>query len=312
MKIVFMGTPDFAALALKRLIDSEHEIVLVVTQPDKPVGRKQILTPSDVKVVALEHGLEVYQPERIKRPECVEYLKKYEADLFVVAAYGQILSQEILDMPKMCCINIHASLLPKYRGSSPIQWSVVNGDKITGVTIQRMDIGVDTGDIVSVKEVEITDTDTGESMFDKLAVAGAELLMETLKTFEDGTVTYTPQNHDEATHVGMIKKEDGELDFSQSAAALECRVRGFYPWPGCYTHFDGKMLKIWATKVSDKTANGKSAGQLAFVDKNSFGIVTGDGVLEVLEVQLEGKKRMSAGDFLRGNSLGEDTIFGVS
>lgn len=302
MRIVFMGTPDYAEVALKKLIESDHEIVLVVTQPDKPVGRKQVLTPPPVKTLALEHGLEVYQPERIKRPECVEYLRRYEADLFVVAAFGQILSQEILDMPKICCINSHASLLPKYRGAAPIQWSIVNGDEFTGVTIQRMNIGVDTGDIVSKVEVPIEATETGESLFDKLAIVGADLLLNTVNDIEAGVATYTPQIEAEATHVGMIKKEDGLLDFSMSAHLLDCRIRGFYPWPGCYTYLGDKVLKVWTAKVSTDMKTGVP-GEIVMTSKNSFGVATGDGVLEITEVQLEGKKRMSAGDFMRGNGI---------
>ncbi len=310
MRIVFMGTPDYAEVALRKLIESKHEIVLVVTQPDKPVGRKQVMTPPPVKTLALEHGLEVYQPERIKRPECVEYLKKYEADLFVVAAFGQILSQEILDMPKICGINSHASLLPKYRGAAPIQWSIVNGDEFTGVTIQRMNIGVDTGDIVAEVKVPIEETETGESLFDKLAIVGADLLLKTVDDIEAGIATYTPQNEAEATHVGMIKKGDGLLDFSMSAHLLDCRIRGFYPWPGCYTYLGDKMLKVWTAKVSSDNTAGE-LGEIVMTGKNSFGVATGDGVLEITEVQLEGKKRMSAGDFMRGNGIEKGMSLGA-
>lgn len=230
MKVIFMGTPDFSVGTLEALIAAGHEVVLAVTQPDKPKGRGNTLQYPPVKETALAHGIEVYQPKRIREPECVEYLRKYNADIFVVVAFGQILTKEILDMPKYGCINVHASLLPKYRGAAPIQWAVINGETVTGVTTMRMDEGIDTGDMILKEEVVLDEEETGGSLFDRLAETGAELCVKTLAAVEDGTAAYTPQNHEEATHTGMIKKQLGEIDWTKPAAELERLVRGLNPW----------------------------------------------------------------------------------
>ncbi len=302
-----MGTPDFSVSALKSIYEAGHEIVLVVTQPDKPRGRSGALVPSDVKAWALEHGLEVFSPERIKRPENVEFLKKYEADVFVVAAYGQLLSQEILDMPRLGCVNIHASLLPKYRGAAPIQWAVINGEEYTGVTTMMMALGCDTGDILQTVEYKLAEDETGGSLFDRLAELGGELILKTLDGLEKGEITPVPQVEEESTHVGMIKKDFGHIDFSKSAVEIERLIRGLNPWPSAFTYLEGKTLKLWKAKV----VSGKgSAGEIISVDKNGFTIACGEEALFVEELQLEGKKRMAASDFLRGFTIEEGTILG--
>lgn len=306
MKVIFMGTPDFAVGTLEAIIAAGHEVVLVVTQPDKPKGRSGALQYTPVKECALAHNLEVFQPTRIRLEENVEYLRKYDADIMVVAAFGQILPQSILEMKKYGCINVHASILPKYRGAAPIQWAVINGDEVTGVTIQQMDIGVDTGDIILIKELPIDKDETGGGLFDKLAVIGAEAAVEALSQIEAGTVTRTPQNHDEATHVSMISKEFGEIDWNRPAVEIERLIRGLNPWPSAYTNLDGKTFKIWKAAVVTENSS-YEAGQIAAITKNSMLVQTGEGQLELLEVQLEGKKRMETDAFLRGYSVAAGT-----
>lgn len=299
MKIVFMGTPDFAAGVLQALIESEHEITAVITQPDKPKGRGKEMVSSPVKNLAVSNGLEVFQPARIKADEAVEQLKKYEADIFVVAAFGQILSKEILDMPKYGCVNVHASLLPKYRGAAPIQWSIAEGEEYTGVTIMQMNEGLDTGDILTQTKVDITDEETGESLFDKLMESGAKLLIETLSLIEKGDITPIPQNNDESTYAKMIKKEMGHIDYRLSAESIERLQRAFTPWPGTYSYIDGKMLKLKKVSVVDRKA-ARECGVIEEVTKDSIFVSCALGVLELKEVQLEGKKAMSVHDFLLG------------
>ncbi len=310
MKVIFMGTPDFAVGTLEAIIEAGHEVVLVVTQPDKPRGRSGALQFTPVKECAVAHGIEVFQPTKIRLEENVEYLRKYEADIAVVAAFGQILPQSILDMPKYGCINVHASLLPKYRGAAPIQWAVINGDPVTGVTIQQMDIGVDTGDIVAIREVPISEDETGGGLFDKLAVVGAQVCVEAMNAIENGTATRTPQNHEEATHVSMICKEFGVIDWNKSAVEIERLIRGLNPWPSAYTKLDGKTFKIWKAKVVSENSD-KAAGTVVRVAKDALEVQTGEGVLSLLEVQLEGKKRMEVGAFLRGYAVQEGTMFTV-
>lgn len=302
MRIIFMGTPDFAVGTLEALVNAGHEVVLAVTQPDKPQGRKQILIAPPVKQTAEKLGIPVYQPKRVREPEALALLRGYEPELIVVAAFGQILPKELLDMPTYGCINVHASLLPKYRGAAPIQWAILNGDAVTGVTIMRMDVGLDTGDMIAKAEVAITPADTGGSLFDRLAETGAKLCVETIPSIVDGTAVYTPQDEQAATKVGQISKKDGLIDFTRSAVAIECQIRGLNPWPSAYTSLAGKTLKIWSAQVSDRQTEAQP-GTVVLVEKDRFGVQTGDGVLICTEVQLEGKKRMSAADFLRGNAL---------
>lgn len=310
MRIVFMGTPDFAVGALEALIRAKHEILLVVTQPDKAKGRSGQLIPPPVKACALEHGLPVFQPERIKRPEAVEELKKQEADLFVVAAFGQILSQEILDMPKYGCLNIHASLLPKYRGASPIQHVILDGEEITGITIMQMDAGVDTGDILYQREIAISGEDTYQSLEHSLMQLGGETIVEALALLEEGKLSPTPQEEEKSCHAPLIRKEMGRLDFTKAAISLDRQIRGMNPWPSAYTTWHGKQLKIWRA-VPEKAENSPAApGEILQVDKDSFTVASGEGALKVLEVQLEGKKRMSCRDFLLGVPMKAGDVLG--
>lgn len=304
MKIVFMGTPDFAGGALEALIAAGHEIVAVYTQPDKPKGRGKEVQMTPVKEVALRHSIPVYQPERIKNADEVAKLKAIPADIFVVAAFGQILSQEILDIPKFGCVNIHASLLPKYRGAAPIQWAVIDGEEKTGITIMQMNAGCDTGDILYTKEYVLDKKETGASLFDKLMVLGAEAIVEALPLIEAGKLTPIPQNDAESTHAAKLTKELGQLDFHKPAVVLERLVRGLNSWPSAYTKFRGKQLKIWEAEVVE--ASGEP-GTVVAVDKNSFTIATKEGGLRVLALQIEGKKRMDTKDFLLGYpvSVGE-------
>lgn len=308
MKVVYMGTPDFSVGALEAIINSGHEVTAVVTQPDKPKGRSKELQISPVKACALKYNLPVFQPVKIKAQEAVEKLREYEADIFVVAAFGQILSKEILTMPKYGCINIHASLLPKYRGASPIQWAVLNGEEVSGVTIMQMDEGIDTGDILMQEKVTLDAKETGESLFDKLAVCGADLIVKALDAIEAGTVTPVKQDEAVSTHVGMLKKEFGRMDFSQDAVVLERKIRGLNSWPSAYTYFKGKTLKIWSADVLDTDGKGEP-GEVLEVTKDWFSVCTGKGILQIKEVQLEGKKRMDVKSFLLGNTIEKGMIF---
>lgn len=311
MKIIFMGTPDFAVGILEALLNAGHEIVLAVTQPDKPKGRGKAMQFPPVKQAALTHNIEVFQPKRVREPECVAYLSSFQPDLMIVAAFGQILSKELLEMPKYGCVNVHASLLPKYRGAAPIQWAVINGDRITGVTTMQMDVGIDTGDILEKKEVPLAEDETGGSLFDKLAKAGASLCVSTIAHIEDGTITRTRQNEAEATHVGMISKQMGQIDWQRPAIEIERLIRGLNPWPSAYTSLEGKTLKIWKAAVLDMdTQDTAEAGTVVFADKKRMVIQTGAGQLSLQEVQLEGKKRMPVDAFLRGFPVKEGMVLG--
>ena len=309
MKVIFMGTPDFAVGALDAIVEAGHEVVLVVTQEDKPKGRGKEIQFTPVKEAAIKHGIEVYQPHRVKHEEPVAKLREYNADVFVVAAYGQILSKELLDMPKYGCVNIHASLLPKYRGAAPIQWSIIDGEKVTGVTTQMMAEGIDTGDILDVIEVEIDKEETGGSLFDKLTVAGSEVILTTLKKLEEGTVTRTPQDHSKSTYAKMLDKKMGNIDFEKSAEEIERLIRGLNPWPSAYTAYNGKTLKIWKAEVVDTEYDG-SYGQIVDKTKKAIIIKTGKGALAITELQLEGKKRMTTEAFLCGVGFDLGEILG--
>lgn len=309
MKIVFMGTPDFAVGALEALVEAGHKVVAVVTQPDKPKGRGKEMQQTPVKACALKHNIEVFQPVKIKTPEAVEVLKGYGADLFVVAAFGQILSKEILDMPKFGCVNIHASLLPKYRGAAPIQWAILDGEKETGVTIMQMNEGLDTGDMLTKVIVPIEDTDTGESLFDKLAEAGAKLLIETIPQIEAGILHPEAQDDSLSTYAKMIKKEMGLIDWKKEAVVLERLVRGMNSWPSAYTHFNGKTLKVWEAGVELKEAKAEP-GTVVEVTKNSIKVQTGQNLLVLKQIQLEGKKRMDVASFLLGYKVEVGTMLG--
>lgn len=303
MNIVFMGTPDFAATILRALAEAGHNIKAVYTQPDKPQKRSSELIASPVKEYALTKGFTVRQPDRIRNADEIEVLKSFDADVFVVAAYGQILSQEILDIPKFCPVNVHGSLLPKYRGASPIQRAIADGEEVTGVTIMRMDKGVDTGDMIAKVAVPITDNDDEDTMYARLADEGSKLLIEVLKTIEAGTVSFTPQDDSEATYAPMIKKEDGLIDFTRSAREIDCKVRGFKKWPTAFTYVGGKMLKIFETKVVSDIPDADTADfepGCFVITKKKIYVTTGDGFIELVSVQPEGKKRMPGMDYQRG------------
>lgn len=298
MKVVFMGTPDFAVSCLEGVINAGHEVCAVFTQPDKPRGRKMVMTPPDVKVCALEHNLTVYQPVTLKDGEAFKIIEELAPDVIVVAAYGKILPKEIIDYPKYGCINVHGSILPKYRGAAPIQWSVINGDKETGITTMQMNEGLDTGDILLVEKTEITIDDTAESVFDKLAKIGADLIVKTLDYAQKGLLVPVKQDESMATYASMLDKNISEIDFSKSALEVHNLVRGLYSWPIAHTYLNGKKLKIFKTSVSP--LSGK-VGEVLSLSPLTIGC--GEKSIEVLELQLEGKKRMDYKSFLMGYHL---------
>ena len=295
-----MGTPDFSVGALKALAENGYEIAGVVTQPDKPRGRGKASAMTPVKEAALELGLTVYQPSRVREQSFMDTVRALNPDVIVVSAFGQIIPKALLELPRYGCVNIHASLLPKYRGAAPIQWAVMDGEPISGVTIMQMDEGLDTGDMLAKTEVPLEPDETGGSLFDKLSRAGAELLIRTLPALEQGTLTPEKQPLESPTaYARMIRKEDGRIDWNLEAEAIERRIRGLNPWPSAYTELTGKILKIWRAEVLPKES-GQTPGTVTEAGKGGFCVQTGKGVLRLLEVQLEGKKRMDAQAFLRG------------
>ena len=313
MKIVFMGTPDFSVGALEALIHAGHEITAVVTQPDKAKGRSGHLQFSPVKECAVQHGIPVFQPKKIKTPEAIAELKQYEADVYIVAAFGQILSREILEMPRFGCINIHASLLPKYRGASPINQCIIDGEKETGVTIMQMDLGVDTGDILTQKKVTIDAKETAESLFDKLSQTGAELIVETLSMLERGEITPVKQDESLSSHTKMMDKSLGRIDWTKDAVSIERLVRGLNSWPSAYTLANGKTIKLWSCDVvSGDSINEQKPGTIVSIAKDSFDVACGKGILRVCELQLEGKKCMDTKSFLLGNQWKAGMCLGES
>lgn len=309
MKVIFMGTPDFSTGVLESIIKAGHEVTAVVTQPDKPKGRGHEMQFTPVKETALKYGLTVLQPKRVKAPEVIEELEKIPADIIVVVAFGQIIPKSILEMKKFGCINVHASLLPAYRGAAPIQWAVVDGLKETGVTIMQMDEGLDTGDMLTKVVVPLDEKETGGSLFDKLSIAGAKLCVETMELIEKGEVTPEKQGETTTEYAKMITKDLGRIDFSKSAIEIERLIRGFNPWPSAYTKLGGKTLKIWAADVLEEEYEG-AAGEIIKVSKNEIYVKTGKGTLSLKEIQLEGKKRMTADAFLRGYQLESGMLLG--
>ena len=306
MKIIFMGTPDFAVGTLRSLAEAGHEITLVVSQPDKPKGRGHAMVPTPVKVVAEELGIPVFQPVKIR--EAKDVLEKTEADVCVVAAFGQIIPASILHMKKYGCINVHASLLPKYRGAAPIQWAVIDGEKESGVTIMQMDEGLDTGDMLAKAIVPLDEKETGGSLFDKLSEAGGRLCVETLAKLEKGEITPEKQGESPTAYASMLDKKMGNIDWNKSAVVIERLVRGLNPWPSAYTHLDGKTLKIWACDVLPQSASKGESGEILEVTKDAIHVQTGDGILVLREIQLAGKARMDAGAFLRGYKVVPGTV----
>lgn len=310
MKVVFMGTPDFAVETLKAIAGAGHDIAAVVTQPDKPRGRNGALMFSAVKEEAVNLGIEcILQPEKARDEAFIQQIRDINPDVIVVVAYGKILPKSLLDIPKYGCINVHASLLPKYRGAAPIQWSVINGDEYSGVTTMFMGEGLDTGDILLQKSIKLDKKETGGSLFDKLSVIGAELLVETLVELKNGTVKRIPQDESQATQVTVFDKSFGKIDFNKSATDIERLIRGLNPWPSAFTSLNGKTLKLWDADVTECNEN-VPAGSIVSVGKESFVVKCGEDALEVKELQLEGKKRMNCGDFLRGYNPEVGTVLG--
>lgn len=311
-RVVFMGTPDFAVGTLKALIDSKYEVTAVFSQPDKPKGRGKALQMTPTKEVAVEAGIPVYQPAKIREAQWLSVLEELAPDVIVVVAFGQIIPESILKLPKYGCINVHASLLPKYRGAAPIQWAVIDGEKESGVTTMQMDAGLDTGDMLLKETVTLDEKETGGSLFDKLSEVGAQLLIKTLEALENGTVTAQKQPAESPTpYAAMLTKKQGEIDWNQDAKKIECLIRGLNPWPSAYTQYRGKTLKIWDAQVEPEDAKEKARfGTAVKVTKNDLVIQTANGLLSLKEVQPEGKKRMAVDAFLRGYPVECGECFG--
>ncbi len=315
MRAVFMGTPEIAAVILKSVLTSKHEVIAVVTQPDKPKGRGHEMAFPPVKEVALAADIPVFQPQKARDEAFLEEMKSLNPDIILVAAYGKLLPKVLLELPKFGCINVHASLLPKYRGASPIQWAVLNGDEKSGVTIMHMAEEMDTGDIIMTEEVVLAADETAGSLHDKLADIGGPLLLSAMDALETGRAPRSRQNEDEATYVKMLDKTMGNMDFSRPAVVLERWIRGLNPWPTAYTKLDGKMLKLWKAEVVPaseltKEMRNEQPGAIVSIEKDSFSVTTGDGLLKVKELQLEGKRKMTAEEFLRGFKLETGTVLG--
>lgn len=309
MKIIFMGTPEFSVGALKSLYNAGHEIVAVFTQPDKPKGRKRELTPPPVKVEAQNLNIPVFQPNSVKTEEAADLVESFNADVIVVVAYGKILPENILNATRLGCINVHASLLPRHRGASPIQWSIVVGDEVTGVTTMQMDKGLDTGDMLLSAQTPITADDDGGTLHDRLSVMGAELIVETLEKLELGEISPKKQDETLSTYAPIITREMGKIDFSKSATEIHNLVRGFTPWPAAYTYFGGKRLKVLKTEVAPINTN-EQPGTVIFCDKKILVACGEYTAIELKELQLEGKSRMSSETFLNGAHIEKGETFG--
>lgn len=310
-RIVFFGTPSFAIPALRELLYGEDEVVSIVTQPDRPQGRGQKVRPSAVKEFIKERSgdrLTIFQPESVKENSFEKNLRNINPDLFVVVAYGQILPKRILEIPKYGAINLHASLLPKYRGPSPIAWAIINGENITGVTTILMDEGMDTGDILLQREVPIRNDDTAEILNNRLAEIGSQLLKETIRRMKDGSIKPIPQDHSKASYAPFLKKEDGRIDWQKRAEEIDRKVRAFNPWPGAFTYLNGKILKIYKGYCR-KGSNLDKPGKVVWVGSDFIEVQTGDGTYLIMELQLEGKKRINARDFLLGHRISAGFVF---
>lgn len=322
MRIVFMGTPDFSVPALKALVEAGHQVIAVVTQPDKPKGRGKEVQMTPVKIQAMEYGIPVYQPAKVREASFVEVLKGLEADVYVVIAFGQILPKAVLELPKYGCINIHASLLPKYRGAAPIQWCVIDGERETGITTMMMDVGLDTGDMLEKAVIPIEEKETGGSLHDKLSMAGGDLILSTLKKLEEGTLVRTPQTDEGTCYAKMLTKSLGDIDWNQGAVSIERLIHGLNPWPSAYTMWNGKTIKIWAADViagreaadflsesGVPAETGTAPGTVVCSDKRGLVVCTGGGLLSIRELQMEGKKRMDTPAFLRGYPIPAGDVF---
>ncbi|MWC26717.1 methionyl-tRNA formyltransferase [Paenibacillus sp. MMS18-CY102] len=314
MKIVFMGTPSFAVPSLERVLANGHDVIAVITQPDRPKGRKRELAPPPVKEAALQHGLPVYQPERMRSEEAIALVASLAPDLIITAAYGQILPKAVLDVPPLGCINVHGSLLPKYRGGAPIQRSIINGEQVTGVTIMYMAEGLDTGDMISRVEVPIDEADTSGTLFEKLSAAGADLLMQTLPSIEAGTVQAVPQQHDDASYAPNLTREDERIDWTRTARQLYDQVRGLSPMAGAFTQWNGEPFKIWRCQAIAATNSGVQAavppGTVLSASPEGIAVQAGEGALLLLDIQPAGKRAMPAADWLKGARLEAGAQFG--
>ncbi|AWP28637.1 MULTISPECIES: methionyl-tRNA formyltransferase [Paenibacillus] len=311
MKIVFMGTPAFAVPSLEMLIAEGYSIAAVVTQPDRPQGRKKVLTPTPVKEAALRHGIPVLQPQRLRSPEAVAELAEYKPDLIVTAAYGQILPKSVLDMPSLGCLNVHGSLLPAYRGGAPIQRSIINGEAVTGITLMYMAEGLDTGDMIAKAEVPIEETDTAGTMFEKLSQAGAKLLQQELPRLVKGKVDAEPQDEAKATYAPNLTRDDEKIDWSRSSREIYNQIRGLVPYSGGFTLWNGEVFKVWAAanpSSAQVVSSEAQPGTVLGLHEEGIVVKTGDGSLTLLTVQPSGKKAMDAAQFVRGTSLAVGTV----
>jgi methionyl-tRNA formyltransferase len=307
-RIIFFGTPSFAVPFLQNLLQGPDEVVAVVTQPDREKGRGRKVIPSPVKELSLKHELLILQPERVKEEVFQKRLRDFRADLFVVVAFGQILPKSLLQIPRYGAVNVHASLLPKYRGAAPIAWAILKGEERTGVTTMMIDEGMDTGDILLQTEIQIEREETGETLHEKLASLGVQLLMETVKEMKAGNVRPIPQDHSKATYAPPLKKEDGRIDWRKEAKEINRQVRAFNPWPGAFTNWEGRLLKIYKGEVREGTPTG-GAGTVTWMGSDFIELETGKGHFLVREVQLEGKRRMNIREFLSGHPIPVGTVF---
>lgn len=309
VKIVFMGTPDFAVPSLEALLEEKHEILQVYTQPDRPKGRGNKLTMPPVKEKALEYDLEVCQPLSLKNSETVEMLKKLKPDLIVVVAYGQILTKEVLAIPELGCVNVHASLLPKYRGAGPIQWAVINGEKTTGITTMYMEEGLDTGDMILKEEIPIGEDETAEELHDRLALLGGKLLKETIVQIDKGIAPRVKQDHEKSSYAPRLTKELGNIQWNKTAEEIHNLIRGTIPWPMAYTNYFDRTMKIWKSSVEEKSESSEP-GKIVEVERDRIIVATGKGYIAIEELQFSGGKRLKAKDFLVGNTIEKNVVLG--
>lgn len=310
LKIIFMGTPEFAVPSLEMLLAEGYEVAAVITQPDKPKGRGNKLSAPPVKEFALKHGLNVLQPSKIKTAEFVEQIRELKPDLLITAAYGKILSKELLEVPVHGCINVHGSLLPAYRGAAPLNWAVINGEKTTGITTMFTDVGLDTGDMLLKSEIDIGHDMTVGELHDKMAVLGAEVLKNTLVKLKNGTLVRIPQDDSISSYAPMMTKELGLIDWNKTVLQIHNLVRGTDPWPGAYTFLNGNRMRIWRTDAACRGTDGEPAGKIARVDSNGILVKCSDGYILIKEVQFESSKRMNVSDYIRGHQINTGEILG--
>lgn len=309
MKIVFMGTPEFAVPCLQKIIDEGHEVIGVVTQPDKPKGRGKKLAMPPVKELALKYDIPVYQPLKAREESFVDTLKEMNPELIVVVAFGQILPKSILDIPKYGCVNVHASLLPRYRGAAPLNWVIINGEEKTGVTTMYMDEGLDTGDMILKSEIALDDEITAGELHDKMMIDGAKVLKETIDLIEKCEAPREKQSNEDTCYSPIMNKSLGNIDWNKSAIEIHNLVRGINPWPSAYTTYEGQTMKVWKTKVINKNSD-KQPGTIISVDKEGINVSTSEGIVQIKEIQMAGKKRMEVPEYIKGNNINTDIILG--